>query len=86
MNFICRQTQGLYPKAHVDVEVSNDDEAEMGPKTDAPTKKASADDEAGDEGVPSAEPHAPNSISSTTAWVPIIVPYAGRRGRKCPNP
>jgi hypothetical protein len=58
------QIQRLYPKARIDVEVSSDEDAR--PKPDAPTdqKKASDGDDTEDGRVSSAEPIAPNSISS----------------------
>jgi hypothetical protein len=64
--FICLQTQGLYPEARVDVEVSSDEDIVLGPKPDvrADQKKASTSDDTGDGGVSSAEPIAPNLINS----------------------
>jgi hypothetical protein len=87
MNFIYQQPQGLYPKACMDVEVSSNEDAELGPKSDAPVeKKASAGDDAGDGGLSSAEPNVPNPISSAAIQVPIIVPPTSGRGRKRPTP
>jgi hypothetical protein len=54
------QTQGLYPEARID------EDTVLGPKPDVLTdqKKKSAGDNFGDGGVSSAEPIAPNLISS----------------------
>jgi hypothetical protein len=71
----------------VDVEVSSNEDADLGPKSDAPVeKKASVGDDTGDGGVSSAEPNVPNPISSTAIRVPIIVPDTSGRGRKSPTP
>jgi hypothetical protein len=78
----------------MDVEVSSGDDAELGPKPNAPAKrKASADDDVGDEGASSADPHALNLISSSApkqsdpsaiVQVPIAVPPTS--GRRCKHP
>jgi hypothetical protein len=93
--FIYLQTQGLYLKARIDVELSSDEDA--GPKPDVLTdqKKASISNDAGDEGVSSAEPNAPNRISYsvpkqpdsfTASRVPPVVPSTGEHGCKHPPP
>jgi hypothetical protein len=71
----------------MDVEVYNDEDAELGPKPNAlAKKKASADDDAEDGRVPSTKPHVPNPISSAAIRVPIIVPSPSGHGRKRPTP
>jgi hypothetical protein len=91
--FICLQTQRLYPEARIDVELSSDEDA--GPKLDAPAdqRKASTDDDTGDEGVSSSKPNTPNQISSsvskqpdssTAGQVPPVVPSTSGCGCKCP--
>jgi hypothetical protein len=51
----------------VDIVVSSDEDAVLGPKPGAPTeKKTSAIVDAGDGGMPLAEPNASNPISSGT--------------------
>jgi hypothetical protein len=81
----------MYPEARIDVEVSiGEDDV---PKPDASTSQREApdDNDAGDGGVSSAEPKAPNPISSstlkqsnpsTTDLVSTDVPPSGRRGHK----
>jgi hypothetical protein len=56
------QTQGLYPKIHIDVEVSSGEDNVS--KTDALTykRKAPDGDDVEDGGASSAKPIAPNSI------------------------
>jgi hypothetical protein len=90
------QSQGLYPKIHIDVEVSSGEDDV--PKTDASThkRKAPAGDDAEDRAASSAEPIASNPISSdaleqtdpsiadqATLFVP---PAAGGCGHKSPPP
>jgi hypothetical protein len=92
---ICLQTQGLYPEAQIDVGVSNDEDVGPMPNTPADQKKASAGVDAGDKGASSAEPSAPNPISSSM-WkqadssiagrVPPVVPSASGHGHKRPPP
>jgi hypothetical protein len=76
------------------VGLSNDGDDGLKPDTPADQKKMSAGDDAGDEGVSSAEPNTPNSISSgmlkqfdpsTASQVSTNVPPSGSRGRKHPT-
>jgi hypothetical protein len=87
------QTQGLYPKVQMDVEVSSDEDDV--PKTDASTDKKKAPDsyDAGDGGASSAKSIASNSIMSDASEqahpfvadrVASIVPPASGHGCKCP--
>jgi hypothetical protein len=89
------QIQVLYPKACIDVEVSNGEDDV--PKTDASAekKKVSTNNDVEGGGVSSAEPITPNLIgpnapeqtdSSVIDRVASIVPPAGGRWRKRPPP
>jgi hypothetical protein len=90
------QTQGAYPEAHVDVNLSNNDDTITAPKPDMSTdQKGAAGDDAGDDGVTSAELIPPGPINSAvpeqskcfiTDRVPAIVPSSGKRGHKRPPP
>jgi hypothetical protein len=64
--FICLQTHGIYLEAHIDVEVSSDDDTVLGLKPDVPANKnkKSTSNDTGDGGVSSAEPIDPNLTSS----------------------
>jgi hypothetical protein len=64
MNFFCLQTQGLYPEVCIDMEVSSDEDDVLKPDASVGKQKKSAGDDAKDEVVSSAEPIAPNLISS----------------------
>jgi hypothetical protein len=80
----------------VDVNLSSDDDTVTALKLDALTsQKAPASDDARDDGASSAEPTAPNPISSgalkqsdpfVADQVVTIVPPAGRHGYKRPPP
>jgi hypothetical protein len=87
------QTHGLYPKVHIDVEVSSGEDNV--PKTDdsADKRKAPDGDDAEDRGASSAEPIASNPIrsdapeqanSSIADRAASIVPPTSERGRKRP--
>jgi hypothetical protein len=91
MKVHCLQNQELYPKVHIDVEVSSGEDDVS--KTDASADKTKAPDgnDAEDRGVSSAEPIAPNPIRSNTTEqadssifdrAASIVPPASGRGRK----
>jgi hypothetical protein len=89
------QTQGLYPEARINVEVSSGKDDVPRPTASADKLKKSASDDAEDRGVSSAEPIAPNPISSgtsgpsdpsTAAWVVAPVLPSGKHGKKCPLP
>jgi hypothetical protein len=94
--FICLETQGLYVEAHVDVEVSSNEDVVSGLKPDVSAeKKASTNDDTRDKGVSLAKPNAPNLISSGApkqsdpsidGRVLTITPPAGGFGCKCPPP
>jgi hypothetical protein len=64
MNPFRLQIQDLYPKALIDVEVSNGEDDVPRPTASADKLKKSVNDDAEDMGVSSTEPIAPNSISS----------------------
>jgi hypothetical protein len=83
----------MYPKTHIDVEVSSGEDDV--PRLSASTgrKKVPNGDDVGDGGVSSAEPKAPNPISSDTLKQPhpstadqayTDVPPSSRRGHKRP--
>jgi hypothetical protein len=77
------QTQGLYPKVHIDMEVSSSEDDV--PKTDPSADKRKAPDgnDAEDGGAFSAEPIAPNPINSSYAdRVASIVPPTSGNGHK----
>jgi hypothetical protein len=93
INLFRLQTQGLYPKVHIDMEVSSGEDNV--PKTDASADKTKAPDgnDAKDGGASSAEPIAPNLIrsnapkqanSSIADQVASIVPPISGCGRKRP--
>jgi hypothetical protein len=93
MNFFCLQTQGLYPKTRIDVEVSSGEDDAPKPDASASKQKESVGDDVEDGGVSSAESIAPNPISSgapehadhsTADRVATIVPFVGGRGCKHP--
>jgi hypothetical protein len=81
----------------MDVEVSNDEDVVPGPKPDASVsqKKASTNNDTGDEGVSSVEPNAPNPISSGAPkqldpsiahWILAIAPPTSGHWCKRPPP
>jgi hypothetical protein len=85
------QTQGLYPKVHIDVEVSSGEDDVL--KTEASTdkRKAPDGDDAEDREASSVELITPNSVrsdaleqtdSSIADWVASIVPSASEHGCK----
>jgi hypothetical protein len=87
------QIQGLYPKTRIDVEVSSDEDARLKPDALAHQKKASDGHDIEDGGVSSAEPIAPNLISSSapeqsnpsaTAQVTTTILLSGGHGCKRP--
>jgi hypothetical protein len=89
INLFCLQTQGLYPEAHIDVEVSSGEDDVSKTETLVGKKKTLACDDAKDGGVSSVELIAPNPISSgmpeqadpsANDWVATVVPPAGGRG------
>jgi hypothetical protein len=93
MNFFCLQTQGLYPKTRIDVEVSSGVDDALKLDASAGKQKESTDDDIEDGGVPSAESITPDPISfgapehadhSIADRVVTIVPSAGGHGRKHP--
>jgi hypothetical protein len=95
MNPFRLQIQDPYPKALIDVEVSSGEDDVSRPTASANKLKKSAVDDAKDGGVSSAEPIAPNPISSGTpgqsdpsiaAWVVAPVLPSGKHGQKCPLP
>jgi hypothetical protein len=92
---ICFQSQDLYLKAHIDVEVSSGEDDVSRPDALVDKPKKSADDDAGDRGVSSAELITTNPIScsvskqsdpSTAVRVTAPVLLSGKRGQKCPPP
>jgi hypothetical protein len=78
----------------MDVNLSSDDDDVPMPKPNvSDDQKASAGDDAGDDGATSVEPTAPNPIRfgvpesyKPSAVDQAIVPPTSRRGRKCPPP
>jgi hypothetical protein len=90
---VCLWTQGAYPKARVDINLSSDDDTVTAPKPNVSAgQKAPAGNDAG---ASSAEPTVPNPISfgvpkqsdpSTADQVLTIVPPARGRGHKRPPP
>jgi hypothetical protein len=87
------QTQGLYPKALIDVELSSDEDAGLKPNALADQKNASTGNDTGDGGVSSTEPIAPKPISSdvlkqsdpsATGQVSINIPLSGGLEHKLP--
>jgi hypothetical protein len=81
INLFTYKPRGGYPKVHIDVELSSDDDDDDVPtsKPDAPVdQKVQAGDDTRDGGASSVEPTAPILISST------VVSSAGRHGCKCP--
>jgi hypothetical protein len=90
------QTHGAYPKAHMDVNLSSDDDIITASKPDTPTgQKGSAGDDTGDDGVTLAEPITLGPISSVmpeqskpsiTNQVPAIVHSSRKCARKCTPP
>jgi hypothetical protein len=89
----CLQIRDLYPATLIDVEVSNGEDDVLRPTTLADKLKKPADDDAKDKGVSSAEPIAPNPISSGVSGqsdpfaaarvVTPVLPF-GKRGQKHP--
>jgi hypothetical protein len=95
MNPFRLQIQDLYPQTLIDVEVSNGEDDVLRPTASTDKLKKSADDDAEDEVVSSAELIALNPISYkvlgqsnpfTVAWVVTPVPPSGKRGQKHPPP
>jgi hypothetical protein len=93
---VCLRTQWAYLEAHVDVNLSSNDDTITVPKPDVlADQKTLAGDEARDDGVTSAEPIALVPISSAVLepskssaadQVLAIVPPSSKRGRKRPPP
>jgi hypothetical protein len=80
MNLLICEPRGAYPEAHMDVELSSDDDVPVA-KPDAPAnQKVQASDDTGDGGVSLVEPTTPNPISYAIALC------AGKCGRKHPPP
>jgi hypothetical protein len=93
INLFRLQTQGLYPKVHIDVEVSSGEDDVPKTNASADKKKALDGDDAEDGGASSAEPITPNPIrsdapeqanSSIADRAASIVPPTSRHGRKRP--
>jgi hypothetical protein len=88
------QTHGLYPKVHIDVEVSSGEDNVSKTDDSADKRKAPDGDDAEDRGASSAEPIASNLIrsdapeqanSSIADPAASIVPPTSERGRKRPT-
>jgi hypothetical protein len=91
MNPFRLHIQDLYPKAVIDIEVSNGEDDVPRPTAPADKLKKSVSDDAEDRGVSSAEPIAPNLISSgapghsdpsTAAQVVAPILPSGKHGQK----
>jgi hypothetical protein len=95
MIFPIYEPKGLTPEAHMDINLSNDDETMHPLEPDAlATQKVPVGDDAGEKGATSAEPTAPGPIrsgmpekskASATDWV-LVAPPTSRCGRKCLPP
>jgi hypothetical protein len=93
MIFPIYEPKGLTPEAHMDINLSNDDETMHPPEPDAlATQKVPVGDDAGEKGATSAEPTAPGPIgsgmpekskASATNWVLVARPLAGVVGNAC---